>query len=350
MKRDARDEYLMRIVEPPLALVVNVDRVEIFHSRLLGEIFNRKNNSDGFSVTQPLRDAVDLKPLNRLSQTSEIVIDRAELCNFISALKKALDLSTARWFWFVSLDELAPPGMTERRVTMISGPEYHASAGMNKCIIITNLGEFSLVDKTSVDTDEGVIGVKSESAKERYGPELDALSERLLLHESTAVTITLYLSKIKREEQSNVWKTFDRKRLPNKAKPLSNVVRSVLGKELELLGFEEREVFQLKIWAKSTGSNVHYIAFDRASFSSEFRIFIGIDTMPFFGGRRVPGEHLAEFHDGAQCWPFSSQSHLELRLKQAWAKLNNIAPIWFANPLRYSWKEWRERGLDSKSG
>jgi hypothetical protein len=240
----------------------------------------------------------------------------------------------------------APSNVEELRVTSIDGPNYWASSGKDECHIIVIGREEDIRERGSVQTDEGIIYIKSESAPERYGHDLSRLVELLRTNGALEVELALTAMKVRKKKHPNTWKTFDRSRFENKAKPLSKVVRDVLGNELVTHGFEEREVSGLKIWAKSTDSHVHYIAFDRARFASEFRLFIAIDCIPLFGGGHIPGEHRAEFHDAADCWSFNSQSHLELRLKEAWTKLLDVAPAWYSNPMQYSWKEWRARGLD----
>jgi hypothetical protein len=212
----------------PLALVVDVGDGEPLRSDALGELLDRRSDAVGFEVTQPLRSAVDLALADRLRE-GPVTTDASALDALLAQLERALTTSTDRWFWLASPGFVLGPGLLEERVT--DDDEALLSCGFNRCAAVVGDDEREL-DLRGRATYRS-IELRSESASERFGPELARLRARCAQAPGARVTLSLAP---RRRAAGRRQRTYVRPKRARGPAPLKTI-EAALGPRLEAAGF-----------------------------------------------------------------------------------------------------------------
>lgn len=339
----------MKPLPPPLTFRLSSQGDELVRSDRLGEILDRRSNAIGFRITQPLSERVSLKIANRLSQKPRQTIEVVkEVDDFFQALKHALELSPSRWYWFVNPDHHPPAGTEVIRIDSIHGPDYECYAGYDECVLLYDAAETDIRAHKAIEVSEGIVGVESESVLERYATHLDAALASLSgLNSDDTVGLALVSTQVKKNR--GAWKTFSRKRLERRAKPLTKVAHDRLTPRLLNLGFERQSMGAVAegaiVWTRKLQGVVQYIAIDRNRFDAAFRVFLSIGDGPFTFNNSFVAELLSGSPDD---YTFSSQAALENALDAAYDDFLRVGIRWLGNPHALSRKEWLELRLRPK--
>lgn len=299
-----------------------------FRSNLLGELFNRKNNSIGFKITQKLKDQLDIKILNKLANTKSFLeLEVSSLKQFLEDLLVKLKKDTNYWYWFENEDFEANDNFT--KVDVIMGANYNCISGFNMCSIIKYDydEEINLKELSSIEVEEGTIYINKENSYSRYSSEIIRLKE--LIQKETS-TISLKFDKLQKENKPTV-KSFTRNQLKDKAESISKAVTKHLKEQLEKAHFScGINSGNYTSWQKGSLT----IEFDKLRFSSEFRVFLKVGHLK---AELYPKESLS--------FNYNSKESLKNQLKLAYIQLEEVGFKWLENPNLHKREEWQQMKL-----
>jgi hypothetical protein len=194
---------------------------------------------------------------------------------------------------------------------------------------------------------EGVFGIESESAAERFAPALcEAITALEALQALEKVEIA-FKPRVKHSSK-NTWPTFSRKRMEQRASPLRTVARKVLDARMAELGFKPEsgeEVFEAVAWKRMGAEDAEYVVIDRDRFSSAFHVGFSVGP-PFTDSparRRYAGLFVS--NEDFENFRFASQAGLEAALADAFTRIASVGMEWFRNPHTRNWDEWKAIGI-----
>lgn len=337
---DPRAPTLERTFPPAPTLELTLDQAAPVRWESLGELFDRRPNTAGAQLTQVLRERVELRVSNRLSNgplEQPCVADVGAVQRLATQLLEALPALPHRWFWFATPGQHVQPD--EVRVTDIDLPVEYLWAGMDTChwggVEDGEHRERDLRGVHAFETAQGLIEIRSEDAVARFGPDLHRLLALLGNHAPTT-PVTLRLTRPRGHKGRP--RSFVRARLPRRPTGLGRAVPATIGEDLIRLGFTPQESGADSVWRRERGGRVEAVVFQAARVQGAFRFRLRREAVG--GEAQLPSSRDAEAHS---C--YANADELRAQLQAALTLLQGPGEAWFADPDANDFEGWRDQGL-----